>query len=705
MKILSMTATFGKLSHDTLTLEPGLNIIEAPNEWGKTTWCAFLVAMLYGIDTSSRSRKDFLADKERYAPWSGQPMSGRIRLSWQGRDITIERSSKGRIPFGQFRAYETDTQVNVPELTGENCGQMLLGVERDVFTRAGFLRLSDLPVTQDESLRRRLNALVTTADESGAGDTLAQTLKDLKNRCRHNRTGELPQVESQMQALDNKLRELDALNAQCRQLSEQEAQLAEDTQNLKNHQAALAYARAMQTQTHLENAETAYRQAHEELARLDAQCQDMADKATATQELQRLTLLQQQWAQLQQQAEMLPAAPELPQPPKAFAGMTAQQAVEKARSDRSAYDMLCKPVSPIFLILAAVLFAGSIALLFYNWVLSLPLGVLACGCIGLYLRSRDLQKRDRQAVVRPYGDAAPDEWLPLAESYAEQCREHSEATAACRTQQEQFAIRKESLMQSMALLTGGQPLSDCLARWTHILALRDEQEDAKKLCDQALSHLQALQAVAVQAPPPAFEDKLTMSAEQTEQALQQATAHQRIAHQRLGQCQGQMEALGSREVLEKQLQQLQNRHQRLEETYAALALAQEVLTKASTELQRRFAPQISGKARELFGRLTGERYDRLSLGEDLSLSAASRDEDTLHGILWRSEGTADQLYLALRLAVAQALTPDAPLILDDALVRFDDTRLSLAMEILKEEAKKKQVILFTCQSREAAYKE
>ena len=55
MKIYSMTATFGKLSHETLTFQPGLNVISAPNEWGKSTWCAFLVAMLYGIDTRERT--------------------------------------------------------------------------------------------------------------------------------------------------------------------------------------------------------------------------------------------------------------------------------------------------------------------------------------------------------------------------------------------------------------------------------------------------------------------------------------------------------------------------------------------------------------------------------------------------------------------------------------------------------------------------
>ena len=60
----------------------------------------------------------------------------------------------------------------------------------------------------------------------------------------------------------------------------------------------------------------------------------------------------------------------------------------------------------------------------------------------------------------------------------------------------------------------------------------------------------------------------------------------------------------------------------------------------------------------------------------------------------------DQLYLALRLAVAEELTPNAPLILDDALVRFDDQRMRAAVEILWELAQNRQVICFTCQGRE-----
>ena len=241
MKIYKMTATFGKLEHAELTLQPGLNILTAPNEWGKSTWCAFLVAMLYGLDTRAKTTKTTLADKERYAPWSGNPMAGRIDLNWNGRDITIERRTKGRVPLGEFKAYETDSGLAVPELTAANCGQQLLGVEQTVFRRAGFIRQSDLPVTQDEALRRRLNDLVTTGDESGTSDKLAKNLRDLKNRCRFNKSGLLHQLESQRDALQDKVEELDALDAQVKKLKMRLDDVKTWLQQLNTHQAALDY--------------------------------------------------------------------------------------------------------------------------------------------------------------------------------------------------------------------------------------------------------------------------------------------------------------------------------------------------------------------------------------------------------------------------------------------------------------------------------
>ena len=169
---------------------------------------------------------------------------------------------------------------------------------------------------------------------------------------------------------------------------------------------------------------------------------------------------------------------------------------------------------------------------------------------------------------------------------------------------------------------------------------------------------------------------------------------------RLGECIGQANTLFSEETLREKLNAVTRRIARLEDYYRALELAQDVLYQASAALQRRFAPRISKRAQAYFTQLTGGRYDRLTISDDLSLHACAEGEDTLRSAAWRSDGTIDQLYLSLRLAVAGEITPDAPVVLDDALLRFDDDRLAAAMELLKAEAETKQIILFTCHNRE-----
>lgn len=71
MEFHYLNATFGRLEQQELRLHPGLNLICAPNESGKSTWSAFIRTMLYGFPSRERST---LADKKRYVPWSGAAM-------------------------------------------------------------------------------------------------------------------------------------------------------------------------------------------------------------------------------------------------------------------------------------------------------------------------------------------------------------------------------------------------------------------------------------------------------------------------------------------------------------------------------------------------------------------------------------------------------------------------------------------------------
>ena len=96
-----MRATFGKLQDQTLELQPGLNCIYAPNESGKSTWSHFLRIMLYGLSTRDRGA---LADKNRFAPWSGAAMRGQMDVTDSGgMRLTLSRDTRrANAPMGHF---------------------------------------------------------------------------------------------------------------------------------------------------------------------------------------------------------------------------------------------------------------------------------------------------------------------------------------------------------------------------------------------------------------------------------------------------------------------------------------------------------------------------------------------------------------------------------------------------------------------------
>ncbi len=710
-----MTATFGKLNHETLTLKPGLNIIHAPNEWGKSTWCAFLIAMLYGIDTRQKNTKTVLADKERYAPWSGEPMSGRIELCWNHRDITIERSAKGRIPFGEFRAYETQSGLEIPELTAANCGQQLLGVESSVFTRAGFIRLQDMPVTQDDSLRRRLNNLVTTGDESGAGDRLGKQLRDLKNKCRYNRSGLLPQAEYEREQLRSQLQQREELQTQIQQIRIRQTQLERQIRELENHTDALRFEAAQQGVQKIADTEKALQIAEESLVELERRCDGLAsmeDAQKALREGQELQLRQRQWLAANQS---VPQPPVKPETPVRYEGVTPEEAVSKVKSDYDAYKVIDRakkrqtgiPVlygicAAILLIVMAVCY---FALHIQNPVIYICGGSLIAlsGILVLILCVAKATKNSQliDKLFQKYPGITPDKWIADAELYAQAQSRYALAMEQYHIQCGEHTRQKEELEALIRAYAGAETLDECTAKWAQAVEALQALNAKRREVQNIQEHFTALQSVATTAPTPALPDALTLTASETESQLANCRFEQRQLQLQLGQCLGQADAIGGEDSLKARLDSVSRRINRLEEYYRALEMAQEALYQASTSLQRRFAPRISKRAQQHFSQLTGGRYQRLTLSDDLSLQTSAENEDTLRSAGWRSDGTVDQLYLSLRLAVAGELTPDAPLILDDALVRFDDERLKAALKALQEEAASKQVILFTCQQRES----
>jgi len=170
--------------------------------------------------------------------------------------------------------------------------------------------------------------------------------------------------------------------------------------------------------------------------------------------------------------------------------------------------------------------------------------------------------------------------------------------------------------------------------------------------------------------------------------------------------QGELRSLGDPDAMEARLEACREEWKTRQEELAALDLALATLEQANNAMQARFSPALNQRAGELMSELTGGRYDKLTLTRTFEAVARQAGEVLPHSVLSLSQGTADQLYLAVRLAVCDLALPDGgkvPLVLDDALIHFDDTRMALALEHLLERAEKQQILLLSCHSRERDY--
>lgn len=136
------------------------------------------------------------------------------------------------------------------------------------------------------------------------------------------------------------------------------------------------------------------------------------------------------------------------------------------------------------------------------------------------------------------------------------------------------------------------------------------------------------------------------------------------------------------------------------EEYSSLVLAISAIREAMELYRKDNQTPVVKRASELFKRLTLNSFEGLTTDydkDDLPILVGLRNGKRIF-LSGMSEGTCDQLYLALRLACLEQSLNNAepmPLILDDMLINFDNERVNEALKILEELSNKTQIILFT----------
>ncbi len=138
------------------------------------------------------------------------------------------------------------------------------------------------------------------------------------------------------------------------------------------------------------------------------------------------------------------------------------------------------------------------------------------------------------------------------------------------------------------------------------------------------------------------------------------------------------------------------------ETFARFRIASVILARTIEQYREKHQGPLLAAAGGLFARMTLEAFSGIRAEYDDRgnpvLVGIRPDSGRQVPVAGMSDGTADQLYLALRLAsLEQYLESGEPLpfVVDDILARFDDRRALATLEVLAGLSAKTQVILFT----------
>ena len=175
-------------------------------------------------------------------------------------------------------------------------------------------------------------------------------------------------------------------------------------------------------------------------------------------------------------------------------------------------------------------------------------------------------------------------------------------------------------------------------------------------------------------------------------------------YEKRGQIVEAMRALGSDQEQREAIQQRQELESELEsalEDWATQVVIAHCMERAQQSYEEESQPKMLELASQYIKRLTNGAYTFDMWGLQDGLALLNERGERLPIYHW-SSGLADQVYLALRLALAKVFSyqVDAlPIILDDILVRFDEDRQKSALELLAELGEHQQIWLFTCQQQ------
>ncbi|NLV36640.1 MAG: AAA family ATPase [Clostridiaceae bacterium] len=646
---------FGKLKSLSVSLINGVNIIYGCNEAGKTTLQWFIKGMLYGLKSGRQKLNGPAGPQKRFRPWDGTSYGGVLIYTLDDdRSFRVERN----FDSGEVRLFDSSYEdITASFEIGRDklplFAEQHMGMDERTFERTAFIRQMKLRLDEDSSaaLASKLSNVSATGFEEISLNNAEKALSDaLKNYIGTSRT---------------RIQPLDKLEARLKHLEREQDRLGKQQRGRLKAQEGMLEAQSMRTSLEMQ----------------ESYLRHISGLIDIRKELD---------ANLKKEAQLKETARRMRELESELSGK-----IEKELSQGQSSGLMTGRsgrrrtiAAPILCLVAEVLFATLLAYSFFStaikssWLVLLVYAVclVLSSLAGVFfLRRWSRAKIDLNSDLELHQGQEPARNQTHArQSFAQQGQVVRSYSSSVAPELRKICLKLEELS---AKLERG---IDAALQFNNRRGFFNTDSLEIKIYDSDIESLDEAWGIEM---------------EQVKADLLQAAMREKY-------CEGLLRDDGEYgdelQRVEEETVAVKEKITYLKYKRSALLLAHDVLMEAGQEIRRTFAPDINNSMSTIISGLTAGRYTDLRGSDRLSLMATAPEDGNVKNALELSGATADQMYLALRLAMAHVLSSGAesvPIIMDEAFSQFDDNRTKLALEYLHR-VYDRQIILFTCKQRE-----
>ncbi|MGI6349586.1 MAG: ATP-binding protein [Eubacteriales bacterium] len=716
--------SFGKFKNKQIHLESGINLLLGNNEAGKSTIQHFIQGMFYGFFTYGKKRRGYEELQEKYKPWNSDDYAGGLLYEEEGKEYFVERNFSDISPRVKVSDFLTGEDIT-DEFSFDDVNRVYMPSDHLNLSKVMFkntVSIDQVGAKTEENLAEEVNNLMANMD-TGFGDiSIHKAIKDLRSaaekiagkRGEVRQIGQLNQIlEKIMQEKDNteaiiqndkqRKMKIDYLQEQLQRI--QESELAEKVKLVNKYEEILENIQDTKAKlAQLHHVDSVNEEAYEQVLRLEND---------VNKELEALKNLKEKIDSVEHAIEKMHA--ELSQ-------YEQLRDINEIRQDYALYQQLKegayrkKPsrLENIVLIACIVFALLSIFFIFKNMVAATIISLLIMIAAFVYTflartTNEDVRNSD---ICRKYGFADEKAFESYYAATSEAYEKYTEKRVLFESKLEEYTALKE---EAVAAKTRYEESHNSFLGLLGELGLENsasyrEVLKNNKLYQQLKTELEHLEMLQEQTMTEAEYALLKAKTENVEINVLNAAPMQEVPVEAKEEILSEISRLkgmsdeatqNMRSMTEIMTQIKELNHQRdvLLLEYGALNLAADVIEEVARDMHTQNSPVLNDKVSALIYKIT-DKYTAVKLTDELNIVAENPQTGFLISSDNLSIGTLEQLYFALRIALADLFAPNVPLMFDESFVMYDFKRLENVLRLLYTISQKRQIILFSCSDRE-----